>query len=1434
MPNTQRIIATAVPGALQHEPEAIAVSVILSPRLSGADVLGGYPDWVNWPQHCRDHGLKATFECNGAQLEVDLDLSALRPDLWERLFTAQTFVRSYEFDDYSRSFVASYDTRLAHGLIQSAYQRIGIDYAEIDTRIEADGRQGRRARFAGEMRGFSRDPAKTLAQLRDQLSKAHPEALASALGRSVPADAVRADGLLATGAIDPADAGLPEARLRLVQSWQVFHHIPQGAELDLDTEHVLDFHQALSALGPHRILQRYLGLAFDLTLPTEFVTGGEHAPGQLRIVGLNAGWSSDVTTAVPATSTAYLYFTEKNQRWFAVAPAVTLGSAAGPTQLGLLRLDPRWFGVAQLDVDGALHKTVQQADNAAGLPGEASAQHLDVFDPATTLSALRSGGLSLFATARALTMKSAFERASAHNTDLEAGAPQRQPFCAEDLTRGYRLDIWDSVTGAWHSVHRRNATLYIGPDRVEISVGDDEGFVQAAVTRAAPEANGTPADTDLHLHEALVRWSGWSLSASHTGQHLTRSGDPDKALQDPDNPDPENVAVTPFSITTTATVMPGTLPRLRYGVGYRLRLRAVDLAGNGLDLNDPALTLVSPLFSLPSGDAVTPYLRFEPVAPPVVVLRDETGLTGSGSSVDRLVIRTYNASPDNDGTAADLSGAERHIAPPQVHVEQAERHGMFDRSDGTLDPSPAMWQLIKNRDAGAFPLTPIGLGGSQQKIPVDGAAQAKLPYLPDPLARAAVFRDLPGSAGPSVGRVAPGSGSAGPVGYTVLTDPQARRGAATIVEFGGRDDWQHVRPFRLALADGDSPPQWDPAAGVLTVAVPKGTTAIVPLSSCCDAGDLANLGVWSWLREYIEYLTAQQPQSEEYVQPPLRDRVAHVLQLATEGGHGMLTPPRLLTLVHAVQQPMGRPAFSRLTAQLPAATIVTSLLTQPETYPTADTEMDVLTAWRTLGSTDTYLVGALQVHGASTAKLDLHATWTDPVDDLMADPTTQSFSAFVDEIGLPTLNAGPLLRVGENRCTGYYVPDHDLIVCAPNGTRLGNFASGVSLSVDAIPRHRIGDTRHHVVTYMAVATSRYQEYFPAESGGTALDFTRASDPIVVHVPASARPVAPAINYVVPTFGWERVETGNQLRSVRTGGGLRVYLDRPWYASGVGELLGVTLSPNNSAVERERWKGKITMWGEDPIWASPHSLASFPSISAFPDRVADESNLPLDGDFYVDVAGHEVRWDVDRKLYYCDLTVDTATTVYAPFVRLALTRYQPYALVSAKLSRVMLADIAQLTPERALTVTADPFVPGQLRLTVSGPAATGPVIASAGIAAARPSSITVTVQEKDPTLDSDLSWRTSPDFIVTALTAPADAPPPDYLLWSATVRYTGTASLQPGRYRLLIKEQERYPADTSRVLAATLPVMRLVYAETVPLDTTLLQGSPYPAATTKTG
>ena len=174
----------------------------------------------------------------------------------------------------------------------------------------------------------------------------------------------------------------------------------------------------------------------------------------------------------------------------------------------------------------------------------------------------------------------------------------------------------------------------------------------------------------------------------------------------------------------------------------------------------------------------------------------------------------------------------------------------------------------------------------------------------------------------------------------------------------------------------------------------------------------------------------------------------------------------------------------------------------------------------------------------------------------------------------------------------------------------------------------------------------------------------------VDVPASARPAAPQISYIVPTFGWQRETQTNLKRSVRFGGGLRLYLERPWFSSGMGELLGVTLYDygNGSLTDREMWKSWVTQWGADPIWLAP-GLPQLPDASSFPNRLADEYSLSLPGKSpgRVGVAGFAVDFDYQSQKWYADLTVDTASLSYTPFLRLVLVRYQPFALPDAKLS-----------------------------------------------------------------------------------------------------------------------------------------------------------------------
>jgi hypothetical protein len=553
----------------------------------------------------------------------------------------------------------------------------------------------------------------------------------------------------------------------------------------------------------------------------------------------------------------------------------------------------------------------------------------------------------------------------------------------------------------------------------------------------------------------------------------------------------------------------------------------------------------------------------------------------------------------------------------------------------------------------------------------------------------------------------------------------------------------------------------------------------------------------------------------------------------------MLTPPRLLTLVHAVQQPLGRPAFTALNVEHDARwDSADALQTAADRGLTDPTELAPVVAWRRLGATHAFLIGALAVHAASTAKLDVVAAWTDPVDDpVQPAPTVMQHTAAVDELPLTHLDEGYLTAAGPDyRAVGYYDPEHDQIAMVRRGDWAGPTAPSQLLFGDAAPRHLFNDTKRHVVTYTAIATSRFREYFPPEP---KLDFTRSSDAVTVDVPASARPLAPDVVYVVPTFGWQRQTETNLKRSVRFGGGLRVYLRRPWFSSGTGELLGVALwSFANGALNessRDTFKPFMTQWGMDPIWQTG-GLQFVPQLHNFADAVEQDTGVSLDEASarvkpdqpgLVDVVGFEPQFDDTHGLWYADLTINTFTETYMPFVRLALVRYQPHALDDARVSRVVLADFAQLTPDRSAMVTADPHHPRTVRVVVSGVAPRGPraVVRAKprpSSLSPRPTQIRLRVQEHDPALHSDLAW-TDVNSSVARIDATRDAPvtgQPDLELWAGSVTFAHTP--KPGQFRLLIEEHEYISANyTVPDGDGARQPGRLIYAEAFELDDALV-------------
>lgn len=1428
----QTVLFTIIPRGVTVTGDNLPVSVLVAPRLRGAARLGLFPDWLKWTRQLKERAPKLAVQCQDQSFNAAIDTGVLEPELWEQLFNDSTFVRSHAYDDYTGHGIISYSVRETLSALKSIYQEAGIALALPGGPGDAHNREGSVNR-------------RVLQNLVDGLD-VHWDGRLAPRWRVVNRASHRADSLAAASSADAGRLLDPEGlitgprdveRLRAAaQDFSVFHHMPTPDRsehpLALDSDKVLDFHQALSSLSAYPNLLRKLGLVFDLQLPRQFVVETPlNAPGTLSIRSIDFDWRTPTQT--PVLDTAYLHAMLGSWRMFVPAPRSSV--------LGLLALDAQAFGVAQVDVDGAMHKAIMLADSlrdpdpsgnlADGVSPE-PAPHPEVFDPGATLPSLRSGGFSLYADRRGAALFESLAQSKAFNQAMEAGSAQPRPFGAEDLVRGYRLDVWDAHSGLWHSLHRRRGEYTIG-DR-SFKTEDEEGFVQMAATQPAPGA--TPADKDLYLHEAFARWAGWSLGAPRPGRALSRFADPEKAI--PKDNDPEyatDAPVTPFKMTVNYQPLAGSLPALRFGRRYRFRARAVDLAGNSLALGDAFGDAISRIWALPQDPEGFAYLRYEPVAAPLIVLRNAGGVTDPGSALDRMVIRTWNDAVEKDGLPANTLAAERHLLPPRTGVEIGERHGMFDDAAGKLKGDAATWALIGARDAGELPTTGIVVAGKQDNYPIVSAAHlGTLPYLPDPFSRGVAIRDLPGAAQASVARIALNA-AAGPATYAALDDPNPRPGSATLIPFGDTTDWTSLRGIRLALAEpaasSSQLPTWDPDERVLTVFLAKGLMQVIPVSSYLGVDDLKQMGVWQWLREYVEQLAVTSPEPDPLDAGTAVDRIAHVLQRALEGGHWMLTPPHLVTLVHAVQQPIGTPAFAALQVNHKEPGYGLVLQTAPIANRADPTELAPITAWRVPGATDVYLHGALKIHGASTQQVSLLCSWDDPLDD-PADPApkTTHHASPVDEIHLAGSGEKYLGTSGaDGRLAGYYDPQHDQVGFVRAGDFTGEPDRPAKQFNHAMPRHQIGDVKHHRISYTAVAASRYREYFPQDQG---LDFTRRSSSVIVDVPASARPLAPDIAFVLPTFGWQRQGDTNLQRSVRFGGGLRVYLHRPWYSSGADELLGVTLW--NSALGnleldhlRVRFKPYITQWGMDPIWDTG-ALAGWPSIDDFAGdnrfdyAVSLEERIegPDGAAGSVDVVGFPATYDPERKLWYADLTLNLPGDTYMPFVRLALARYQPHALPDARISRVVLADFAQLTPTRAALVTTDPHHARTVRVVVSGVAPRGPDAVMRGgrrrkPTTKRPARIDVRLQERNPAIASDLGWQDAA-AIAAVIHAEFDGMPaanPDVALWAGTVTFVEVP--EPGRYRLVIEEYEF-------ISSSHASTGRLVYAEIVPLNADLLR------------
>jgi hypothetical protein len=1378
----QTLTFVALPNGLTAN-NKLRLSIYLTPRLDEGATLGVFPDMLKWTDLVAHHGLQFELASETRTATVSVDRSVLRPDIWAAIFAPSNFVEKYSIPSYDKRLIVSYPVRDALFSLKYIYQSVGTNnFSASKERVLYSLLRDLMFR---DNRGSTLDDAMSAMRLtiwNEQQATGAPGGVI-AQTTTLATQSLPPDGI-------PTTLTPPSNTRDTITRFALFHHIPPAphrpplpsTEADFVKAKTLDFHRALTALNSYPSLLRKLGLVFDVEVPATLCPDSPHA-GAYRTVAVRkvtAGFKWSITPRFFQPSTAYY----RDKTSFSTAPSTppaslaTKSYAPGDVIDGMLVLSPDSFNLSEVDLDGALLNALSLADNVA-----------NVRDPSyleDVLPALRSGGISLMASGRALQLLQSIRNNLAFDQALKSNTSPN-PFNALDLVRGYRIDIWSSETGKWHSLHRRNAVYGFGPNgQVSLATHDEEGFTQLAPAQAADDPKRKPDKfsidnhipqpaTDLFVHERVMRWDGWSLSVQRPALPINRSPDPALAAA----PDPTSgQPLTPFKMAASYTAVPASLPKLRFGFHYRMRVRAVDLAGNSVALNTPTL----PALAAPAGGTEFPYLRFEPVPPPIVVPRREPK---PGGSLEWLVIRSYNSDESLDSVATpDFD--DRHICPPRASVRMAEHHGMLDDAQGKFRGDASVYNDIIARDGYEFPKE----GG----LPVERAPQLSVGYLADPFARGAALRNLPGAPDNTNGRLAGDK-----LQYATLPDVQSRPGSVTHIDFGA--NWPGRTTFRLAIVEGLTAPVWDAPNRALTVYLPKSAVVQIPLSCYINAADLSVMGVWAWMRENFEaqQLNAMQDPSAGELLTFVNDVIALITRLTVEGGNELMTPSRTLTLVHAVQQPLRHPIFLQLpVVHQPKHPIFASALRNLFTP---------ITAWRSHNSHDTVLLGGLEIHGQSSAKIDLEARWLEVTDDPSLPAPVQSWTSdHVETISLASLAGGeiPVDATAQARNVAIYIPQTDTLWFAAPFDELDGVTTPAAV---AAPLHHFADTKHRWVYYKAIATSRFREYF-TEKG---LVFTRTSDPLLVDVPSSARPLAPEIDYIVPTFGWERQETTNVKTSVRFGNGLRVYLNRPWYSSGQDELLGVVLWPANDPVSdpdyptREQYKPYLTQWGNDPIWQSG-TINPIPGLSDFPDASQAGSSLTLEETTHkFDVAGHQVAFDQQRGLWYCDITIasQSVQSVYAPFVRLALCRYQPHSIEGIEVSKVVLADFAQLTANRSAFLSIDQNDPRRARVAIGGLAPQGPL----------QSVILVSMEQRRPNMSGDLAWEAAPASVVTVN---EDTPPPsepDAALWSGTVLFKKTPA--SGAFRVVVREYELYTGDPIGIL--DLPVGRLVYAAMLSYD-----------------
>jgi hypothetical protein len=853
-----------------------------------------------------------------------------------------------------------------------------------------------------------------------------------------------------------------------------------------------------------------------------------------------------------------------------------------------------------------------------------------------------------------------------------------EPLYLEDLTLGHRFDVFAKQQNIWRALNPERRELWQTVNGSFKATGEeivDEGITTASVVGEATQIDGNGAlQRVARLSQVVHRWNEFSSFNLKQKAEAASSSLPGG-----------------LGLAAIQVNVKGMRPKLRIARDYQFRARLTDIAGNGWSLIE-ATTITNALDDPRTPKLVTKPVtafRYQTVKVPKVTLPAELG----AKEVRVLVIRSFDqrkANPRSYGLYA-----------PRVSFELMTRLGVTDgfnsadRSNFISRTVARMQkQAINNADAAQGLL----------------ANQAQHLEIEDPDAIGAAFRFLPGSEAPktSLRRNALKQNNA--ESFLHRTNFNVNEYESTTVPYatgklpsGGS---YPCKPSQIILKH-DEQSSHRVRGCTLEICLPPGESQLVLVSSAIRPESLEHFGLLRGLRKT---LTESNTASDS---------------LLASGASPLLTPYISLLLVHATQRPVTAPILTLKGSSISPKTKLATLsncLGPREIHPAIK---------RQYGQLEVELSFDCELHEESTSRIDIEANWTEKID---------------------FANRRVWFDTKNNESVQFWatsVKNLEEQLEKQRGLEAKNIAPRVVI-------HKLKDTRRRTIFYTAVGTSRYVEYYNRHDLATVKaenkaidqvaglyaentdpylmpeDFRRASKPIKVEIPNSLEPSPFEIEYVLPMSMVKDTEGQNgNVSSSDVCRAVRVYFRRPAFTSGDEEMLGVLVSEcgdaKNSVPQNDDEADAVSELSEDPLsFSKPITEAHLKQLTSDffpnPDEPArtvvrlpakelpislKSKNVPVRK---ATVLGYKIRQVPDEDLLYADIAIQ-GTERAAPFLRLALVRYQPLSVEGAHISNRPAIAWVRPSADRAVNVkfervNGNPFsTHRKMTVLVTGPCGT---------------------------------------------------------------------------------------------------------------------------------